>query len=239
MGRVRLLTLGCLSLGGALGVGAYMSAHGGNTAQIHGCVDNRTGGLRILGASDPCRTTERGLDWAIVGPAGPQGVQGLPGPPGPQGATGATGAQGPQGATGAAGAQGPQGPAGVTLLAYATPTFDFVTTTGAEVPALTLGFSKAQAGPVKITWDGYRAGLFGTANSSCEYYVTVDGVRLNHMRRMLVNGSSVEDWGTFTFFAPNVGPGTHTIGVVVASGGGANCSVGGGVQSTALMVEGY
>jgi hypothetical protein len=34
--------------GAAFGLGVYTSAHGGDTSRIHGCVDNRTGALRII-----------------------------------------------------------------------------------------------------------------------------------------------------------------------------------------------
>ena len=86
--------------------------------------------VRIVAATDTCRSTEQRLQWNVQGPpgpAGPAGVQGLPGaqgsagpigpagpagPLGPQGIPGNTGAAGLQGPTGDIGAQGPAGPAG-------------------------------------------------------------------------------------------------------------------------------
>lgn len=69
--------------GASVSLAVYISAHGGDTSRIHGCVDNRTGALRIVGANQNCSAgKETPLDWSIAGPAGPQGVQG---PAGPQG----------------------------------------------------------------------------------------------------------------------------------------------------------
>jgi hypothetical protein len=73
--------------GAAFGLGAYISAHGGDTSRIHGCVDSRTGALRVVGATQNCTASkETTLDWNIEGPAGPQGI---PGPTGPSGLPGA------------------------------------------------------------------------------------------------------------------------------------------------------
>ena len=85
--------------GAALGLGIYVSAHGGDTSRIHGCVDNRTGTLRIIGATQTCvASKETALDWNIAGPTGPQGVQGAEGPAGPQGLPGIAGSPGLPGA---------------------------------------------------------------------------------------------------------------------------------------------
>ena len=55
----------------AFGLGVYTSAHGGDTSRIHGCVDNRTGALRIVGATQNCTASkETALDWNIAGPRG-------------------------------------------------------------------------------------------------------------------------------------------------------------------------
>jgi hypothetical protein len=75
--------------GAAFGLGVYASAHGGDTSRIHGCVDNRTGTLRIIDATQNCTASkETALDWNIAGPTGPQGVQGIAGPIGPAGLPG-------------------------------------------------------------------------------------------------------------------------------------------------------
>jgi len=61
---------------------------------FYGCVNNATGGIRIVTASTTCKSTEHKIQWNQVGPQGPQG---------------------PQGPKGAQGAQGPQGPAGISV----------------------------------------------------------------------------------------------------------------------------
>lgn len=54
-------------------------------ATLAGCVNKRTGALRVLKkASATCRKTERKVRWAQTGPAGPAGATGATGPMGPQ-----------------------------------------------------------------------------------------------------------------------------------------------------------
>lgn len=48
-----------------------VDAHGGDASLIHGCKNNFTGILRIVGPSDTCRANETAVDWNITGPAGP------------------------------------------------------------------------------------------------------------------------------------------------------------------------
>jgi hypothetical protein len=75
--------------GAAFGLGVYVNAHGGDASRIHGCVDNRTGAIRIVGPLQNCTASkETALDWNIAGPAGPQGAQGLQGVAGPAGLPG-------------------------------------------------------------------------------------------------------------------------------------------------------
>jgi hypothetical protein len=96
---------------------------------IYACVNNNSGTLKIVSATDSCSNGWTALSWSEQGPAGATGATGPQGPIGATGATGATGAQGPQGpqgpigptgangatgATGATGAQGPQGATGPT-----------------------------------------------------------------------------------------------------------------------------
>jgi hypothetical protein len=65
-----------------------VSAHGGDATKIHSCVNDSSGGIKIVGASDTCKTGETALDWnqqgpqGEVGPRGPQGEQGPRGIPG-------------------------------------------------------------------------------------------------------------------------------------------------------------
>ncbi|MDP9372758.1 MAG: carboxypeptidase-like regulatory domain-containing protein [Chloroflexota bacterium] len=48
-----------------------VSAHDGDTAKIHGCVNTGTGVLRVIDANGTCRSNETALDWNIQGPAAP------------------------------------------------------------------------------------------------------------------------------------------------------------------------
>ena len=92
-----------------------VSAHGGNMALIHACVNNTSGEIKIVGANSNCPSNYRALDWNIQGPTGQQGAQGqqgpigLVGPVGPIGPVGPVGSQGLQGERGLQGEQGPQG----------------------------------------------------------------------------------------------------------------------------------
>jgi len=89
-----------------------VSAHGGNTALIHACVNNTSGEIKIIGANATCPNNSRALDWNIQGPAGQQGTQGQQGPMGPVGPVGPIGPQGLQGEQGPIGLVGPVGPVG-------------------------------------------------------------------------------------------------------------------------------
>jgi hypothetical protein len=61
-----VLCVGLISIGAAF-------AHGGDTSRIHACVNKSSGRVRIVGAEETCRPSERPLDWNIVGPQGPPG----------------------------------------------------------------------------------------------------------------------------------------------------------------------
>ena len=101
----------------------FAIASTGSVKTISGCVDKKTGGLRI---SSKCLKTETQLTWnqeGIQGEVGPQGIAGLngidgliglQGPEGPQGLQGIQGPQGLPGKDGVNGAMGPQGPIGAT-----------------------------------------------------------------------------------------------------------------------------
>ena len=100
----------------------YVSAHGGNVALIHSCVNNTSGEIKIIAATANCPSNYRPLDWNIQGPAGqqgpigPVGPVGPIGPVGPMGPQGLQGEQGLQGLPGQQGIQGIQGPAGISGL---------------------------------------------------------------------------------------------------------------------------
>ena len=123
---VGIATFGAVTLAGAHGAGP-------TNAVIHSCVNNSSGEIKIVGATEVCKNNMSPLDWngtGIQGATGPQGPMGLQGP---IGATGPAGAPGATGATGAAGATGPQGIAGNLALAGQ------MCTTGSQV----IGFDSA------------------------------------------------------------------------------------------------
>jgi hypothetical protein len=87
MSRIGLAIV-MLVAGIGIGAGAMAVAQGDDTTQIHACVNNTSGNVRILAANAVCRNNESPIDWNIQGPAGPQGE---PGPTGEQGPPGANG----------------------------------------------------------------------------------------------------------------------------------------------------
>lgn len=117
----RSISWAALLLSSTLLVTNNLNFASSQSSEIAGCVNKKTGALRI---SNKCTSSERPISWAKQGPqgiAGPQGekgetgAQGNPGPQGEKGETGAQGLQGiagPQGPQGVSGPQGPQGPAG-------------------------------------------------------------------------------------------------------------------------------
>ena len=86
-----------------------------NSNEITGCVNKKTGILRI---SSKCTSAERLITWNKIGPqgvkgdAGIQGETGAVGEIGPQGVKGEIGPQGEIGAIGPLGAKGDTGPQG-------------------------------------------------------------------------------------------------------------------------------
>jgi len=123
------------------------SAHGGNIALIHACVNNTSGEIKIVGANSNCPSNYRALDWNIQGSAGQQGAQGQQGPIGPvgpvgpigpqglQGERGLQGEQGAQGLPGQQGIQGVQGPAGIGGLEVVIVDSGFQTAAAIDVAA--------------------------------------------------------------------------------------------------------
>jgi hypothetical protein len=85
-------------------------------------------------------------------------------------------------------------------------------------------------------------GVFGAANSFCDYRMTIDGASVGH-RRLTVNGAAnaVTDWGTYTFILTNVPVGTHELSFQLVPGQGATCFSGGGATPglSSVIVEGY
>lgn len=117
----RSISWAALLLSSTLLVTNNLNFASSQSSEIAGCVNKKTGALRI---ANKCTNLERPISWAKQGPqglkgdVGPQGEKGETGNAGPQGEKGETGAQGiagpqgPQGPQGIAGPQGPQGPQG-------------------------------------------------------------------------------------------------------------------------------
>jgi hypothetical protein len=80
-----------------------------NSNEISGCVNKKTGALRI---ATKCTPSERVISWSKTGPQGIPGIQGIQGVPGEQGPKGDIGPQGQKGEMGISGPPGPVGPPG-------------------------------------------------------------------------------------------------------------------------------
>lgn len=80
---------------------------------IYACVNNNSGTVKLVSASQSCHPNENRVNWNVTGP------QGLSGPQGPTGDTGATGPAGPAGPIGPVGPAGPSGPGDPILSALA------------------------------------------------------------------------------------------------------------------------
>ncbi|WP_433416937.1 hypothetical protein ACQP1V_41355 [Microtetraspora malaysiensis] len=104
-------TIGVLSVGVLAGslfaVGGMATASSASTAAkvIYGCVNKKSGYVRIVNATTTCKPTEYKIYWNQAGTPGATGATGI-------GGTGATGPQGPQGPRGLQGERGPAGPQG-------------------------------------------------------------------------------------------------------------------------------
>jgi hypothetical protein len=92
-----------LATGLAAGAGTMAFADAGADVTYYACVNDSSGTLHIVAASQACATHESKIEWNQQGPAGAQGPQGPMGAPGP---IGSAGAQGPQGPPGPAGGNG-------------------------------------------------------------------------------------------------------------------------------------
>lgn len=75
----------------AVSTGGVALAHGDDASQVHACVTQKSGNVRVIEPEAPCRDSEAALDWAIEGVPGPAGPQGPAGPAGPQGPAGPSG----------------------------------------------------------------------------------------------------------------------------------------------------
>ena len=118
----RSISWAALFLSGLLLVSGNLIFAASQSSQISGCVNKKTGVLRV---ASKCTSLEKPISWNIQGPQGDVGPQGLAGPQGEKGDTGSTGLQGAKGdpgvkgdtgAKGEKGDVGPQGPAGTQVV---------------------------------------------------------------------------------------------------------------------------
>ncbi len=89
MRRNRLLGALVAGLLTAAAVATFALAHGGDTALIHTCVGETNGAMRVVAATETCRSSEYALDWNQQGEPGAPGTPGAAGPAGEKGADGA------------------------------------------------------------------------------------------------------------------------------------------------------
>jgi hypothetical protein len=81
-----------MALGAAgIAVAVSQSIYADSEGVLHGCVNKKTGALRVVLPGAACKSTENALSWNQVGEAGPQGPAGARGETGPQGEPGPAG----------------------------------------------------------------------------------------------------------------------------------------------------
>lgn len=149
------------------------------SSAIAGCVNKKTGALRI---ASKCTNLERPISWAKQGPQGVKGDTGLQGEKGetgsvgPQGEKGDTGAQGIAGPQGIPGPQGPAGANGTTTTVTATVTQKVYDSTGLLLGDY-LSIDSQGSATVKnagsvITYGGIGYLGYVIVNSGYNYYLT-------------------------------------------------------------------
>src|SRR5271165_1163386 len=106
----------------ALGGGAYALGSGFAVAgALRGCVDKKTGALRLVKPGKRCHRRETAVVWNQHGQPGPQGAAGI-GSPGPQGSPGRQGDPGPAGVAAAFQARAGAFPASPVAVPFSPPT---------------------------------------------------------------------------------------------------------------------
>ena len=147
-----------------------------NSNEISGCVNKKTGALRI---STKCTSAEKVITWNKTGPQGIQGEMGLKGDPGIQGPKGDSGPQGETGAVGPQGAKGdlgPQGPAGNNTVTTVT---QVVTQKVYDATGLLVGdfLSTDASGGVTVKNNGILLSYFGN-DPEIGGYLYINGVTI-------------------------------------------------------------
>ena len=106
----RSISWAALFLSALLLVSGNLIFAASQSSQISGCVNKKTGALRV---SSKCTSLERPISWSIQGPQGDVGPKGDVGSQGEKGETGSTGLQGEKGDPGVKGDTGAKGDPGV------------------------------------------------------------------------------------------------------------------------------
>jgi hypothetical protein len=123
-----------LAVGTATGVAVASSnatvIPGQQSAVLYGCQAKKTGALRLVGASAPCTSREKRVQWPGTAGAAAQGGPGPEGPVGPVGPAGPSGPAGERGAAGEVGPVGPTGPVGPRVLVASVAFVDAADTDG-------------------------------------------------------------------------------------------------------------
>ncbi|CAN2169955.1 Collagen triple helix repeat [Candidatus Nanopelagicaceae bacterium] len=167
----RSISWAALFLSGLLLVSGNLIFAASQSSQISGCVNKKTGALRV---ASKCTSLEKPISWNIQGPQGDVGPQGLAGPQGEKGDTGSTGPQGEKGdagvkgdtgAKGEKGDVGPQGPAGTQVVTTQTAVQKVYDGTGKLIGNLIGATSSditAQIGTARVTYNNYSGGVILT-----------------------------------------------------------------------------
>ncbi len=73
----KILSVGAMLLVTLMVGGTWAFAHGGDPEQVHTCVNDESGVVRVVSPEGECSKKETALDWSIQGPQGPQGEPGV------------------------------------------------------------------------------------------------------------------------------------------------------------------
>ena len=181
------LTIGVLAF--SIGATTIVLAEAA-TGIVYACVNNSSGTIHIIGASQTCSTNEQLVSWnqqgvaGATGATGPQGANGLTGATGPQGQPGIqglsgpsvpTGAQGPLGATGATGVAGARGDTGIVGPAGATGVGGSAGPAGPQGPAGAPGAKGDTGAPGATGPAGNLAGIDDLAGRPCNLGLVTPG----------------------------------------------------------------
>lgn len=201
------LVVAVIALVVALGSGAYAAVSGIPDAQgvFHGCVNSRTGILRVVKSAQSCthrRVVRHGgtrmvipgelaISWNQQGPHGQQGTQGI------QGIQGSPGSQGPTGPSNSYYAAGSE----FVPTSESVPAGDYAVSGDASV-----GCSAACGMSCRIQLNGNNAGPFSSADtgSGAGEMSVADSASLHLTSSGTISNVCSFDSGIGTFISRNV-----------------------------------